>query len=89
MTVNENQKLLNEFRLLTEKRDCVSRKITNIIPQLIVRITERISLRQLSRKLERSPAFVSMLKNRFTEAPPKSLDWWFSRLLEINEEVWP
>jgi len=89
IVVSKNHQLLNELKKTTEKRNGIMLKIASQIPLLICNITEKISLRQLARRLGRSPAFVCSLRSGLRSVPSGSIEWWMKRLLEINEEVWP
>ena len=89
ITANKSRQLLEELKKATEKRNGITLKISAQIPLLICNITERISLRQLARRLGRSPTFVCTLRSGLRDVPSNNIEWWMKRLLEINEEVWP
>jgi hypothetical protein len=89
ITANKSRQLLEELKKATEKRNGITLKISAQIPLLICNITERISLRQLARRLGRSPTFVCTLRSGLRDVPSSNIEWWMKRLLEINEEVWP
>jgi hypothetical protein len=89
ITANESHQLLDELKKTTEKRNRITLRIAEQIPLLICNITERISLRQLARRLGRSPTFVCTLRSELRNVPSGNIEWWMKKLLEINEEVWP
>jgi hypothetical protein len=89
ITANKSHQLLDELKKTTEKRNKITLRIAEQIPLLICNITERISLRQLARRLGRSPTFVCTLRSGLRDVPSSNIEWWMQRLLEINEEVWP
>lgn len=89
ITAKKGHQLLEELKKTTEKRNGITMQIASQIPLLICNITERISLRQLARRLGRSPAFVCALRSGLKDVPSGNIEWWMQRLLEINEEVWP
>jgi len=89
ITAKQSHQLLEELKKTTEKRNGITMKIASQIPLLICNITERISLRQLARRLGRSPTFLCTLRSGVRDVPSNNIEWWMKRLLEINEEVWP
>jgi hypothetical protein len=89
ITANKSHQLLDELKKTTEKRNRITIMIAEQIPLLICNITERISLRQLARRLGRSPTFVCTLRSGLRDVPSGKIEWWMKKLLEINEEVWP
>lgn len=89
ITARKSHQLLEELKKTTEKRNGITMQIASQIPLLICNITERISLRQLARRLGRSPTMVCTLRSGLKDVPSGNIEWWMQRLLEINEEVWP